>query len=344
VKMVGGDPGEKVSTRMAPETVLDRAVMEHNLLSCAKVKDARFSFLLRPYSDADRRSCPCAAIRQHLVLRSRSSSRPGSLGSGDDGQEDDRAGTASRLDRVRCFLSLLALISSFHTGADYRRSFSSQIDKLIWFEGRVRRLPHQSFNLTRLLSKLTKHSFSSLPLSPSIGFSSRRTNPISKVPPPAAWATSKRNRYTSRASPLPSDGTPTSARRPKRSRRSRISSSRGVCSNLSLLVLSQLSLVRVQVARPSLMFILISVTPHSIHSECLVGRRIIFSWLLHAPFLLRISSSRSFRSVFPLPFTKPYVMNDFPPQRHIYLLTQTDHNHFAHCLLHGHCRRFRSPR
>jgi COP9 signalosome complex subunit 4 len=58
VKMVGGDPGEKVSTRMAPETVLDRAVMEHNLLSCAKVKDARFSFLLRPYSDADRRSCP----------------------------------------------------------------------------------------------------------------------------------------------------------------------------------------------------------------------------------------------------------------------------------------------
>ena len=31
------EDGVKSSTRLGPETVLDRAVMEHNLLSCSKV-------------------------------------------------------------------------------------------------------------------------------------------------------------------------------------------------------------------------------------------------------------------------------------------------------------------
>ena len=34
------DGGEKRSERIGPETVLDRAVMEHNLLSCSKVRRA----------------------------------------------------------------------------------------------------------------------------------------------------------------------------------------------------------------------------------------------------------------------------------------------------------------
>lgn len=33
----GGTGGEKESTRIGPSTVLDRAVMEHNLLSCSKI-------------------------------------------------------------------------------------------------------------------------------------------------------------------------------------------------------------------------------------------------------------------------------------------------------------------
>ena len=32
------EAGTKRSTRLGPETVLDRAVMEHNLLSCSKVR------------------------------------------------------------------------------------------------------------------------------------------------------------------------------------------------------------------------------------------------------------------------------------------------------------------
>lgn len=39
------DEGEKRSERVGPETVLDRAVMEHNLLSCSKVRATSCHFL-----------------------------------------------------------------------------------------------------------------------------------------------------------------------------------------------------------------------------------------------------------------------------------------------------------
>lgn len=59
IKM-GGGGGEKVSERMGPETVLDRAVMEHNLLSCAKVGSL---------SSADTSSLPRSKRTQRWLLR-----------------------------------------------------------------------------------------------------------------------------------------------------------------------------------------------------------------------------------------------------------------------------------
>lgn len=48
------EEGTKRSTRLGPETVLDRAVMEHNLLSCSKVRPRRL---------------PAASIKLHWLTR-----------------------------------------------------------------------------------------------------------------------------------------------------------------------------------------------------------------------------------------------------------------------------------
>lgn len=90
------DGGEKKSERIGPETVLDRAVMEHNLLSCSKVRffpfltftgfasyccSCRLASLVQwdvlAYSPSNlpRRSKK-TALRQHLVCRPRSAARP----------------------------------------------------------------------------------------------------------------------------------------------------------------------------------------------------------------------------------------------------------------------------
>lgn len=60
------DGGEKKSERIGPETVLDRAVMEHNLLSCSKVRFFPFLTLIGCASSC--RSRRLAGLVQRDVL------------------------------------------------------------------------------------------------------------------------------------------------------------------------------------------------------------------------------------------------------------------------------------
>lgn len=60
------DGGEKKSERIGPETVLDRAVMEHNLLSCSKVRF--FPFFTLTGFESSCCSCRLTSLVQWDVL------------------------------------------------------------------------------------------------------------------------------------------------------------------------------------------------------------------------------------------------------------------------------------
>lgn len=97
------EEGTVTSTRLGPETVLDRAVMEHNLLSCSKVSrfEPEGGVSIRDPADLILFLGPHAtALRQHLIRWTGSASRLGSRRGRVDGEKDDRAGATSRLDRV----------------------------------------------------------------------------------------------------------------------------------------------------------------------------------------------------------------------------------------------------
>ena len=115
---VGGmavDEGEKRSERVGPETVLDRAVMEHNLLSCSKVRLASVEHSntsiwrlirqpLRPFI--------ALALCQHHVCWPRRAARPRACRRRVSRPADDRARAAARLDRVRrCLRTCVRFLS-----------------------------------------------------------------------------------------------------------------------------------------------------------------------------------------------------------------------------------------